>query len=376
VLFLAERVRRHGPRGAAWLAAASVAVCAVSLTPVPLVVGVWVALGVEAVVRRQLSVRLVAAGAATALGLVALWLAVRGGISPRLRTSWDGYYLVVSSPHGFAHSARTILDGLVRGVGVTTPSLGIHGLGTLDRVALCALFLVGLLAWRRQLLCLAVLAAAVVCSIPSLVPLGTGRTDAYLYPAIAMVLAEGAAIAWRWARRTHRALAVGALCAALGFAGLLAADRVVHRQGYPGGNFAAVAGQIHIVLTETKGDCVVIGGTARWPWTYYDVRHVRIVHSDLYNNGYTALSDRARVVVVPGTAIEGGYLASSHRAVLHVRDCGPIVLYVESDDWPSMPSTLLRQLTTTGGLIVVGRFVFAGYQLWSLLRPAPGPPER
>ncbi|HEV3213254.1 MAG TPA: hypothetical protein VGZ03_07665 [Acidimicrobiales bacterium] len=374
VLFLAERVRRHGPRGAVWLAGASVAVCAISLTPVPLVLGVWVALGVEAVVRRTVSVRLVAAGAATALGLAALWLAVRAGISPRLRTSWDGYYLVVSSPHGFAHSARTILDGLVRGVGVTTPSLGIHGLGTLDRVALCALFLLGLLAWRRQLLSLAVLGAAVVCSIPSLVPLGTGRTDAYLYPAIAMVLAEGAAIAWRWTRRTHRALAVVALCVGLGVAGLLAADRVVHRQGYPGGDFAVAAGLVHRGLAQ--GDRVVIGGTARWPWSYYDVRHVRIVHSDLYNNGYTTLSDRARVIVVPGTAIEGGYLASSRRAAVRVRNGCPAVLYVESDDWPSMPATLLRQLTTTGGLAVVSHRVVAGYQLWALRSAVPCPLAR
>jgi hypothetical protein len=374
VLWLAERVRRHGPRGAPWLAAASVAVCAISLTPVPLVVGVWVALGVEAAVRRSLSVRLVAAGAATALGLVALWLAVRGGISPRLRASWDGYYLLVSSPHGFAHSARTIVDGLVRGVGVTTPSLGLRGLGTLDRVALLALFVVGLGAWRRQLLSLAVLAAALVLSIPSLVPLGTGRTDAYLYPAIAMLVAEGAAITWRLARRASRMLAVGVLCASLAVAGLLAADRILHRQGYPGGNFAAVAGLVHEGLA--RGERVVIGGTARWPWTYYDVRHVRIVHSDLYNNGYTTLSDNPKVIVIPGTAIEGGYLAASRRAALRVRSGCAAVLYLESDDWPSMPMTLLRQLTTTGARSVAsGPTVVAGYRVWTLTSAKPCAPR-
>ena len=96
VLWLAERVRRTGARGAPWLAAASIAVCAFSLTPVPLVVGVWVALGVEAISRKTLSVRLVASGVVTAVGLGGLWLAVRGGVSPRLRTSWNGYYLDLS----------------------------------------------------------------------------------------------------------------------------------------------------------------------------------------------------------------------------------------------------------------------------------------
>jgi len=372
VLWLAEGVRRHGPRAAPWLAVASVAVCAFSLTPLPLVVAVWVVLGVEAVARRTLSVRLVASGAAAALGLAALWLAVRGGISPRLRSSWDGYYLVVSSPHGFAHSARTILDGLVHGVGVTTPSLGLHGLGTLDRVALLALFALGLVSWRRQLLCVAALAAALVLSIPSFVPLGTGRTDAYLYPAIAMIVAEGATTAWHLARRAHRAVAVGVLCAALVVAGLLGADRVVHRQGYPGGNFAVAAGVIHRGLAH--GDLVVIGGTARWPWSYYEVRHVRIVHSDLYNNGYTTLSDSPRVEVIPGTAIEGGYLAASQRAARRVRYSCRAVLYVESNDWPSMPMTLLRQLTTTGGLSVTsGPTVLAGYRIWTLTSAVPCP---
>ena len=375
VLWLAERVRRDGPRGAVSLAIASVAVCAFSLTPVPLVVGIWVALGVEAMARRTLSVRLVAAGAATALGLVALWLAVRGGISPRLRSSWDGYYLVVTSPHAFAHSARTIVDGLVAGVGVTTPSLGLHGLGTLDRVALLALFVVGLAAWRRQLLSLAALAAAVVLSIPSLVPLGTGRTDAYLYPAIAMVVAEGATIAWHLARRASRAVAVAVLCGSLAVAGLLGVDRVVHRPGYPGGNFAVVAGVVQRGLAH--GDLVVIGGTARWPWSYYDVRHVRIVHADLYNNGYTTLSDNPRVVVIPGSAIEGGYLAASRRAALRVRHGCPAVLYVESADWPSMPMTLLDQLTTTGGLrVVAGPTVLAGYRLVTLRSAVPCPLAR
>jgi hypothetical protein len=366
ILWLAERVRRTGARGAPWLAVASVAVCAFSLSPVPLVLGVWVALGVDAIVRHTTSARLVASGAATAVGLASLWLAVRGGVSPRLRTSWDGYYLVVSSPHGFVHSARTIVDGLVAGIGVTTPTLGLRGLGQLDRVALLALFVLGLTAWRRQLLGLAAVAAALVLSVPSLDPLGTGRTDAYLYPAIAMVVAEGAAVAWRAVRRGPRALGVGVLAAALVFGGLLAADRLSHRPAYPGGNFAPVSALVHQALRH--GDHVVIGGTARWPWTYYDVHRVRIVHSDLYNNGYTTLSDLPKVIVIPGSAIEGGYPASAARAALALRGTCRPVLYVESNDWPSMPMTLLHQLVTTGRLrVLAGPIAYDGYRTWTLL---------
>jgi hypothetical protein len=292
---------------------------------------------------------------------------VRGDVSSRLRSSWDGYYLQLSSLHGLTHSARTIVNGLVAGVGVTTPSLGPHGLGTIDRVAIIVLLVCGLVAWRRQLLCIAALVGAAILSVPSLVPLGTGRTDAYLYPAIALLIAEGAAIVWRLVRRAPDQVAVAALVAAVAFAGFLGADRVLHRPSYPGGNFAAIAAVVHRDLAS--GELVVIGGTARWPWSYYDVSDVRIRFSDLYNNGYTTLSHDPRVIVVPGTPIEGGYAASVAQVTAAVaRHCAG-VLYVESDDWPTMPMGLLESLIH--GRLSTAAHVVDGYRYWEL-GPAGG----
>lgn len=368
VLWLVERVRREGDAAAPWLAAASIAVCAFSLTPVPLVLGVWVALGVDAAVRHRLGARLVAAGAATALGLGALWLAVRGGVSTRLRASWHGYYLVVTSPHGLIHSVRQITNGLVAGIGVTTPAIGLHGLGTLDRVAIVILVACGLVAWRRQLLCIAAIAGAVILSIPTLVPLGTGRTDAYLYPVLALLIAEGATVIWHVVRRAPDKIALVVVAASIAFAGLLGADRVLHRPSYPGGNFAAVAALVRGDLK--KGELVVIGGTARWPWAFYDVHRVRIRFSDLYNNGYTTLSDDPRVIVVPGTPIEGGYASAVRRTTARV--AGHCVLYVESNDWPTMPMSLLQSLEHKAHLVVEGTAVIDGYRTWELGGSQPG----
>jgi hypothetical protein len=373
LLWLAEKVRREGARAAPWLAFASVTVCAFSLTPVPLVAGVWVALGVDALLRRRLTRRLVGSAAATVVALAALWAVIRGDVSPRLKDSWNGNYLVVSSAHGLAHSAHTIVDGLVRGIGVTTPSLGPHGLGTIDRLAILVLFVVGLTRCRRQLLSLAALAGAALLSIPSLVPLGTGRTDAYLYPAIAMVLAEGASVCWGLARRVDVRAAVVVLCAGMAFAAFLAIDRMDDRPSYPGGNFAVVAR----IVTRDHADHekVVIGGTARWPWSYYDVTQVRIRFSNLYNNGYTTLSDNKNVIVIPGSAIEGGYRASSIAAAREVRDDCNGVLYIESDDWPSMPMGLLHTMEQQGDLEVAsGPVVLDGYRYWNLITTAPCAP--
>jgi hypothetical protein len=314
-------------------------------------------------------VSLGASGLGAALGLGALWLAVRGGISPRLRHSWDGYYLVLTSPHGFAHSVRDIVDGFVRGIGVTTPALGISGLGSLDRAAILVLFVLGLARWHRQLLSLSAIAAALVLSIPTLVPLGTGRTDAYLYPAAAMVLAEGAAVAWHAVRRFAPTLAVVVLAGSVALAGVLVADRVIHRPGYPGGNLRAVG------LPAAGRPLVIVGGTARWPWAYYDdAGPVAIRFSTLYNNGYTVVSKDRNVLVIRGTPIEGGYRGQVAAAVARARGWCPGIVYVESNDWPSMPMTLLHALTTTAGLVVAsGPLDAHGYRVWHLVPKLPCP---
>lgn len=373
VLYLAERIRRGDSHAAPWLAAASFAVCAWSLTPVPLVVAVWVAICALAVVHRQASVWLIASGAATAASFGALWLSVSGGISPRLRASWDGNYLVLSSLHGLSHSARTILDGFLRGIGETTPA-GIPVLGSVDRAVLVVLFVLGLSAWHRQLLCLCAIAVAVLASVPTLVPIGTGRTDAYLYPAVAMVVAEGAVVAWRLVVRFARPLATVVVAGSLAFAAVLAVDRLVHQQQYPGGNIAIVHHDLEAdgYLADdghpTAGSAVIVGGTARWPWSYYYVDHVRIRFSDLYNNGYTTRSDVPGVIIIPGTPIEGGYTSASNeaaRAIVAGRYCE--VAYIETDDWPQMPMTLLHLLEHQGHLkLVASRSDVDGYRLWQL----------
>ena len=368
ILWLAEKVRRDGPRVAPWLAASSIAVCCFSMTPIPLVVAVWVVLAADAMVHRRLTVRLAVSGIVTALGLLSLWLAVRGDISPRLRHSWVGNYLAVTSPSGFVHTVRSITNGFIHGIGTTTPALGVPGLGSLDRVGLVLLAIIGLASWRRQLLGICAIASAALFSIPSLVPLGTGRTDAYLYPALAMLVAEGSTITWHLLRRTGRLLPTVALAMSLAFAGLVAADRVIHRPAYPGGNLDRVAFVVN--TAAERGATIIIGGTARWPWGYYELRHVTIDFSDLYNNGYTVRSDRANVLIIPGTPIEGGYASSvAIAAGIARRRCAEVV-YVEADDWPTMPMSLLRALVAGGNTLARGPVSVAGYRYW-VLKPAP-----
>jgi hypothetical protein len=187
-----------------------------------------------------------------------------------------------------------------------------------------------------------------------------------------MLVAEGATFAWHGIARWARPLLVVALAGSLVVAGLLAVDRVAHRPTYPGGNFHVVAARLHKDLVNDE--LVVIGGTARWPWAYYEEHAVDIAYSDLYNNGYTVRSDQSHVLVVPGTAIEGDYQSSVNRVVDRVHDyCGGVA-YVESDDWPSMPMALLDDMVKYGNLKVLTATVLDGYRYWTLATTAPCPP--
>jgi hypothetical protein len=101
---------------------------------------------------------------------------------------------------------------------------------------------------------------------------------------------------------------------------------------------------------------------------------VLIKYSTLYNNGYTVVSKDPAVIVIPGTPIEGGYRAAAKLAAARARGWCPGVVYIESDDWASMPMTLLHDLTTSGGLVVASGPVDAhGYRVWHLVPRLPCP---
>lgn len=334
VLVAAERYRRGG---SAWpLALVGLLGVALSFSVAPVVLGaaaVVVALGV----RRHRTRELVAPGLVAAVPLALLYLAARKGISPRLTRSWSANFVNWHSLHGLVHSIVHIIDGLLWGFVETTPHWHVPGLSKLVIVATILAVLVGAFTSTRRLPATAGLVAAAILAGAHVAPLGTGRTDAYLYPALAVLAAGGLEAAVGFATRWRRAAGRIVLAGAVAVVGFLGADIAAHRPTYPGGSIDPVAADAREVLGHHGA--VLIEGTARWPWTYYEVHRVRLVFSGLYNTGFAPLSDQRAVVIMRGTDIEGGYDPAG--AVARVERYSE-VLYVRTDDWPGLGDPLAR----------------------------------
>jgi hypothetical protein len=310
---------------------------AVSFTVAPLVLGVGVVLMVDA--KRQDRLRsLVAPLLVLAVPLLILYNAVRSGISPRLRQSWAPNFFNFSSLHSLGRSLWNIATGLVAGFSDTTPHWHIAGLSKLILAFVLVATICGAVRARARLSApwSAGLAVAVLFAAAHVAPLGTGRTDAYLYPVLALLVAYGSEGAITWLATKRQVLSRVAVGALVGLALFTVADRVVHRTPYTGGSFRAVAVAAKDELSMAHGS-VLIEGTARWPWTYYNSPRVRLTFSPLYNTGFAPLSTQRHVVVMPGTIIEGGYNAEA--AVRKLRTATS-TLYVRTDDWPSLGDPL------------------------------------
>ncbi len=338
VLAAAEWWRRDH---SAWpFALVSVISLATAFDPAPLIAGVAVAMVIIAV-RGERWRQLLAPGVCALVPVVLLYLAVRDGISPQLATSWKPNFVQFDSLHSILHSTWTITSGLVTGFVDVAPHLHIPGYAKSLIVLTVVLAVAGAFASRANALAAAGVIGAVLGAACHLVPLGTGRTDAYLYPALALLVAGGIHASVAFLRTRQPMLSRVSIIAVLVFSLATAMDLATHRPTYPGGSIDPVAHSAQSILAS--GGAVLIEGTARWPWTYYEERHVHLVFSDKYNTGFAPLSDNPNVVIMPGTTIEGGYNPTAAVAALgrHRQ-----VLYVRTDDWPALGDPLQAAFRT------------------------------
>ncbi len=319
----------------AWpFAILSVICLAVSFSVAPVVIGCGVVLGVTGL-RTHRAASLVGPALVVIIPFGALYWRVRGGISPRLTQSWAPNFVHFNSLHAFVHSSITIVDGLIWGFIDTTPHWHVPGLSKLVIAFVIVTAIVGACRQPLTVLPTASVIAAVLFATLHVAPLGTGRTDAYLYSSLALLVCVGVDTILDATRRRQVVVARVAVAIVVALAGFLVLDRTFHRPRYPGGDIAPVALAVH--ATVQRGGGVIIEGTARWPWTYYEVHPVRLRFSPAYNTGFAPLSDDPRIYVMPGTVIEGGYDPVAAVRAVSAHD---LVLYVRTDDWPTLGDPL------------------------------------
>jgi hypothetical protein len=364
VLTAAEWWRR---RRSAWPFAILALIClATSFSVAPVVVGCGVVMAATGW-RTDRIRSLVLPGALVIVPIGALYWRVHNGISPRLKQSWSPNFVSYHSVHDFVHSLFTIVDGLVWGFSDTTPHWYIPGASKLIIVVVVVTVIVGATRLPTAVLIVASVVAAGLFAVAHVAPLGTGRTDAYLYPALALLVGFGVETSCSWVGRVRREAAFAVVAIVVVVVGFVTVDQIAHRPSYPGGSIVPVAKAANSVIAGGGG--VLIEGTARWPWTYYEVRNVRLRFSGLYNTGFAPLNDDPHVYIMPGTVIEGGY---DPVAAVRAVDQFTTVLYVRTDDWPTLGDPL-HAVFAANCYHVVRRAHPAGYLLEWLERSCPAP---
>ncbi len=219
-----------------WLALLSVVALFVSFSLVPVIIGCWTSVVVDDhrmknTSRATLLPPMVAMALAVLLLLI-FWKPV----PPSLHSFWSPFFVNWATPGGFARSIQHLLGGFSAGLtgapALTTKHVAVTVLALIVLGTLLVLIGIGLreLGWKALGPGIALLLGAFLSAI-RVVPLGTGRTDELLYPAIAILLTAGLArLLSLEAVNLHRvvvALSAGVVLAALALAPTL------HRAAYP-----------------------------------------------------------------------------------------------------------------------------------------------
>ncbi len=239
---------------------------------------------------RLRSLALVLAAALAGFLVTYWWLVVRP-LPPSLRAYWHGLYVTSLSPNRLAVQAGTDVRQFFAGFASLPP---------LATVALFAAA-IGCLLWRRDWSLLVVtvgpLAIAFGLSVMSLVPLGTGRTDMYLYPGVAL------AFAMSLSGIHSKQLIVAALCGALTLG--LALN---HPLGYPP---AQIRQAERLIASRFRpGDRILISSQDVFSWALYSPVAPTFMISRASITGYTVSSRDFRVLFLAQDQFKNGQLVN------------------------------------------------------------------
>lgn len=295
LLALCERIRRAPSRGRlAALAVASVVAFFASAGCAPVLAGVWLALAATLLVDPRWRRPFAAGLGAVVLGVVAVWVAFLRALPGVLNFNWRrrGFLVDYRSFPLAERSISLIVGGFVHAaLGYPVPvtfyrsALGIHDVGALlFGIAVLAVAIgvpvVGSIRHRvvaPELAAALTLAVAIGLSVADRVPLGDGRTDEVLYPALLVCLAAAVRAVVPPLRR-RVASGAPARAAAGALAGVVVVASVVfgvaHTAVYPTVSLRGVQHELQPLVRP--GDVVFVDTFNSFGWCYYALSPCRI----------------------------------------------------------------------------------------------------
>lgn len=317
VLVAAEAVRRQpGGRRLLLLAVASFGSFAISASIVPVLLGVWLALGIVTSDSQQALRPFFTAGILTTLPCAAFAGIFYSHLSPALHKFWQSYYIDHGSPGAFLSSTGRVVLSL---------SAYLTGTNSHARVLVPVLLVlvgflgVGIFQSRAMLAPALVLGSAIVASAFSVIPLATGRTDEVLYPAVLLLIASGLQkvgdvvlgrlrpLRWTAGRRWALGVAVAVIVVVM----LLSAsairvsyDRHFSVTLYPTEDTHALAVKVDRELQP--GDHIVVSETMRYPWALYEDTSLRFVFNRRWATGFSIVNTQPGIFIAPSENYEGG----------------------------------------------------------------------
>ncbi len=312
LIAVAERARRkpHPPLLA--LGFTSVFAFLVTASLGPAIVALWLALGFSCFRSGVLGRRVVLAAAATGAGCALVAAVFYTHISPQDTHFWDieGVFIVHSSFDNFFLTLNSSAWNLLQGL------FGFVQLDSAGRV-LVVVGWVGLSAagvYRNPPMYgpALMVVAGFAASAAHIAPLGIGRSDEYLYPAILLIMTagvfRGVALLHHRLRTVPRGVAFASASvvavAVVVLAGTLLHHEYVDAPVYPGEDVTGLATALdHHVQ---PGDGIFVSEEMRYPWALYEDRKLHMEFGPNWPTGFTVVSTQPGVFIAPSEPYEGG----------------------------------------------------------------------
>jgi hypothetical protein len=203
------------------------------------------------------------------------WFLLRPASNSGLQDSWNGYYIPLGA--GLLTAARRCLSAWYA---LCTGALGTHH-EKYVAVAVAASF-AALIAGRRLLLALLLgcpIILAYLLAAIRVAPIGTGRTDTYLYPAIAMAVAAAVDLLIRVSPR------IGLALVALAMVGLLVDRPAI--PAYPRTDFPPLVTKVE--SSAAPGDTVIITTGVQYGFALYTRWPIRLVRCSYCETNYRVI---------------------------------------------------------------------------------------
>jgi hypothetical protein len=322
VLAEASRRSRASVRLLGGLTVMSIGAFFISASVATVIAAVWAALLIDGVADPERRRRVLTSGAvaAAACGLIALVLL--RDLPPSLHGFWQdrGFFPQTSSAGAVVASLHDAVSSVFGGLGLwrgrvppgILSDMAVGPARTMVFLVAAGLVVAGLFTGRRTIAPAFVLFASLAAWAVSVVPLGTGRTDVVVYPALLLLIALGVhhltALVGSWLPVHGPARiglqAVGGLVL-VACAAILVLQPGVRREHYPAVDSRSLAA--HISADHRPDDLIMVAPGARFTWGYAEAPAPRIRFGGQWTMGFTVESGDPGTIIAPGCANEPGY---------------------------------------------------------------------